>query len=64
MTVLLKRMTLWGVVGGIVGAVISDMSTYDPGIRAALYGCGVGFVIGAVMPMIFSGRQPDQRSER
>jgi hypothetical protein len=63
MAVLLKRMTLWGVIGGIVGAVISDMSSYDPSESAALYGCGVGFVLGAAMAMLFSGRQPDERSE-
>lgn len=46
---MLKQMILWGATGGMVGAVISDKSSYDPSGGAALYGCGIGVVIAVAL---------------
>jgi peptidoglycan/LPS O-acetylase OafA/YrhL len=54
--VLLRRMILWGVVGGMVGAVVGDKNSYDPGLGAALYGCAIGALIAVILVRLFHRR--------
>lgn len=58
MSVVLKRMILWGATGGIVGAVLGDKGSYDPSGMAALYGCGIGILAAIVIVWLLGRPKP------